>query len=58
MMTLGGPVDFTNGPFPGVATLPTAVGQWEKTGDTWQWVVVDAGTVEGLAVERPLAPIE
>jgi ABC-type branched-subunit amino acid transport system substrate-binding protein len=58
MMTLGGPVDFTTGPFPGVATLPTAVGQWEKTGDNWQWVVVDAGTVEGLAVERPLAPIE
>lgn len=27
MMTLAGKIDFTNGPFPGVALIPTAVGQ-------------------------------
>lgn len=59
MMTLAGPVDFTNGPFPGVAAMQTAVGQWQKdAAGRWQWVVVDAGTVAGLAVDRPLEPIQ
>jgi branched-chain amino acid transport system substrate-binding protein len=59
MMTLAGPVDFTSGPFPGVATLQTAVGQWQKNSDgKWEWVVVDAGTVANLPVDRALEPIK
>jgi branched-chain amino acid transport system substrate-binding protein len=57
LMTLSGEIDFSAGPFPGVATIPTAVGQWEKSGGDWQWVVVDAGSVEGLEVDRPVEPI-
>lgn len=59
MMTLAGQIDFTSGPFPGIAVIPTAVGQWQKTADGgWEWVVVDAGTVSGLPVDRPLEPIQ
>ncbi|SEJ58627.1 ABC transporter substrate-binding protein [Demequina mangrovi] len=59
MMTLGGQIDFTSGPFPGIATIPTAMGQWEKTDDgEWEWVVVDAGTVPDLPVDRPLELLE
>ncbi|MGV3712866.1 ABC transporter substrate-binding protein [Pseudolysinimonas sp.] len=59
MMTLAGQIDFTGGPFPGIAVIPTAVGQWQKTEDGgWEWVVVDAGTVDGLPVDRPVEPIE
>lgn len=59
MMTLSGQVDFTSGPFPGIAVIPTAVGQWEKKSNgTWDWVVVDAGTVSGLKVDRPLEALK
>lgn len=59
MMTLAGQVDFTSGPFPGVAVIPTAVGQWQKTADGgWEWVVVDSGTLPGLHVDRPLEAIK
>lgn len=59
MMTLAGQIDFTSGPFPGVAVIPTAVGQWQKSDDGgWEWVVVDAGTTDGLPVDRPLEPIQ
>jgi branched-chain amino acid transport system substrate-binding protein len=59
MMTLAGPVDFTSGPFPGVATLATAVGQWQKSDSGgWEWVVVDAGSVSGLKVDRALEAIK
>lgn len=59
MMTLAGQIDFTGGPFPGIAVIPTAVGQWQKSSDGgWEWVTVDAGTVPGLAVDRPLEPIQ
>jgi ABC-type branched-subunit amino acid transport system substrate-binding protein len=59
MMTLAGQIDFTDGPFPGIAVIPTAVGQWQKAADGgWEWVVVDAGTVDGLPVDRPLEPIQ
>jgi ABC-type branched-subunit amino acid transport system substrate-binding protein len=59
MMTLAGQIDFTSGPFPGVATIPTALGQWQKAaGGGWEWVVVDAGTLPGLPVDRPLAAIQ
>ena len=59
MMTLSGQIDFTDGPFPGVAVIPTAVGQWQQTTDgEWEWVVVDPGTVPGLEAARPLAAIK
>jgi branched-chain amino acid transport system substrate-binding protein len=59
MMTLAGQIDFTSGPFPGVAVIPTAVGQWEKASDgSWDWVVVDSGTATGLPVDRPLEPLK
>lgn len=59
MMTLAGQIDFTDGPFPGIAVIPTAVGQWQKAdGDAWEWVVVDAGTVDGLPVDRQLQAIK
>ncbi|MFC5502645.1 ABC transporter substrate-binding protein [Lysinimonas soli] len=58
MMTLGGQIDFAKGPFPGVAVIPTAVGQWQKTSSGgWEWVVVDKGTLPNLKVDRALAPI-
>lgn len=54
MMTLSGPLDFTSGPFPGVAVVPTVIGQWEKTasGD-WQWVVTDNTRAPEVPVDRP-----
>ncbi|WP_062317101.1 ABC transporter substrate-binding protein [Demequina maris] len=59
MMTLGGQIDFTSGPFPGIATIPTAEGQWQKSDDGgWEWVVVDAGTVPDLPVDRPLEVLQ
>lgn len=59
MMTLAGQIDFTSGPFPGVAVIPTAVGQWEKAADgSWKWVVVDNTNIPGLPVDRALAPIK
>lgn len=59
LMTLAGQIDFTSGPFPGVAVIPTAVGQWQKTNvGGWEWVTVDAGTVDGLPVDRPLKPLQ
>ncbi|WP_062530735.1 ABC transporter substrate-binding protein [Demequina rhizosphaerae] len=59
MMTLGGQIDFTSGPFPGIATIPTAMGQWEKTDEgEWEWVVVDAGDVPDLPVDRPLEVLQ
>jgi branched-chain amino acid transport system substrate-binding protein len=59
MMTLAGPVDFTSGPFPGVAVLATAVGQWQKTdAGGWEWVVVAPGSVTGLSAERSLEPVQ
>lgn len=59
MMTLAGQVDFTSGPFPGIAVIPTAVGQWEKTADgTWEWVVVDNTNLPNLPVDRAVAPIQ
>lgn len=58
MMTLAGQIDFTSGPFPGVAVIPTAVGQWQKSTDgEWEWVVVSPGTVSDLPVDRPLEPL-
>ncbi|WNM24420.1 ABC transporter substrate-binding protein [Demequina capsici] len=55
MMTLGGQIDFTSGPFPGIATIPTAIGQWQLADDgSWEWVVVDAGDVPDLPVDRSL----
>ncbi|SJN08621.1 ABC transporter, substrate binding protein [Leucobacter sp. 7(1)] len=58
MMTLAGQVDFTDGPFPGIAVIPTAVGQWQKTpDDDWEWVVVDNGTIPDLPVDRPFEPL-
>jgi len=58
MMTLAGQIDFVNGPFPGIAVVPTAVGQWEKQADgSWEWLVVDATNIPGLPVDRPIAPI-
>jgi branched-chain amino acid transport system substrate-binding protein len=58
MMTLAGQIDFTHGPFPDIAVIPTAVGQWEKTSSGWDWVVVDSGTVPGLPVARALEPLK
>jgi ABC-type branched-subunit amino acid transport system substrate-binding protein len=59
MMTLAGQIDFTGGPFPGVAVVPTAESQWEKTSNgKWRWVVVDKGTVPGLKVDRALQAIK
>ena len=57
MMTLAGQIDFTSGPFPGVAVIPTAMGQWQKTDGEWEWVVVDAGTTPGLPVDRAIEPL-
>jgi ABC-type branched-subunit amino acid transport system substrate-binding protein len=58
MMTLAGQIDFSSGPFPGVAVIPTAVGQWQKTDDgAWEWVVVDNTTYPEIPVDRPLEPI-
>lgn len=59
MMTLAGKIDFTGGPFPGVAVIPTAVGQWQKTtAGKWEWVVVDKGDLPKLPVDRPLAVLK
>jgi branched-chain amino acid transport system substrate-binding protein len=59
MMTLAGQIDFTSGPFPGIATIPTVVGQWQKNDDgSWEWVVVDNSTYPEIPVERPLEPIQ
>lgn len=55
MMTLAGQIDFTNGPFPGVATIPTVVGQWENKDGAWNWVVVDNSKFTDVPVERPIA---
>lgn len=58
MMTLAGQIDFTSGPFPGVATIPTVVGQWQKNDDgTWEWVVVDNTTYPDIPVDRPVEPL-
>ena len=58
MMTLSGELDFTDGPFPGVAVVPTVVGQWEKTADgEWQWLVVDNAKAPEVPVDRGFAPL-
>lgn len=58
MMTLGGQIDFTSGPFPGVAVIPTVLAQWQLDDDgTWEWVVVDNSAAPEIPVERPLEPL-
>lgn len=55
IMTLSGQLDFPNGPFPGVAVVPTVIGQWEKTDDGgWQWVVVDNTKAPEVPADRPI----
>lgn len=58
MMTLAGTVDFTTGPMQGVATIPTAVGQWQKTdtGD-WEWVIIENSMLPDLPVARSAEPL-
>ncbi|WP_166791814.1 ABC transporter substrate-binding protein [Cryobacterium frigoriphilum] len=58
MMTLAGTVDFTTGPLQGVATIPTAVGQWQKTSaGEWEWVVIENSKIPNLPVERSIEPL-
>ncbi|OIQ65163.1 hypothetical protein GALL_532820 [mine drainage metagenome] len=58
MMTLSGKLDFTHGPVPGIATIPTVMGQWEKTkAGKWQWVVVDNTLYPAVPVARKLKPL-
>lgn len=57
IMTLAGQINFPGGPFPGVAVIPTAIGQWEKNGDEWDWVVVDSTLIPSVPVDRKVAPI-
>ncbi len=58
MMTLSGGIDFPGGPFPGVAVVPTVIGQWEKTADGgWQWVVVDNTNAPEVPADRPIQPL-
>lgn len=58
MMTLSGQLDFPGGPFPGVAVVPTVIGQWEKTSDgEWQWVVVDNTKAPEVPLDRAFEPL-
>ncbi len=58
IMTLSGQVDFTAGPFPGIATVSTVVGQWEKTTDGgWQWVVVDNTKAPHVPIDRAITSL-
>jgi branched-chain amino acid transport system substrate-binding protein len=58
MMTLSGQLNFVKGPFPGIATIPTVIGQWEKTSaGKWQWVVVDNKSYPAIPVARKIKPL-
>ncbi|WP_296630501.1 ABC transporter substrate-binding protein [Rhodoluna sp.] len=58
IMTLAGQIDFTGGPFPGIATIPTVVGQWQITNGKWEWVVVDNTNYPAVPVARKLLPLK
>ena len=57
MMTLSGKIDFTHGPVPGIATIPTVVGQWQFTGGKWSWAVVDNSQYPAIPVEHKITPL-
>lgn len=58
MMTLSGKLDFTHGPVPGIATIPTVIGQWERTSaGKWQWVVVDNTLYPAVPAARKIKPL-
>lgn len=58
MMTLSGQLDFTHGPVPGIATIPTVMGQWQiDSHNHWQWVVVDNTMYPAVPVARKLKPL-
>ena len=58
MMTLAGQIDFTKGPFPGIATIPTVVGQWEVKDGKWGWVVVDNTNYPAVPVARKIIALK
>lgn len=58
IMTLSGQLDFPNGPFPGVAVVPTVIGQWEKTaGGEWRWLIVDNSRAPQVPADRAFKPL-
>lgn len=58
LMTLSGKLNFTAGPVPGIATIPTVIGQWEKTSaGKWQWVVVDNKSYPAIPAVRKIKPL-
>jgi len=57
MMTLSGKIDFTHGPVPGIATIPTVVGQWQFTGGKWSWAVVDNSQYPAIPVAHKITPL-
>jgi len=58
--TLAGTLDWTGGPtnpVKNVATIPTVIGQWQRTGSDWKWIVVDDKSYPAVPAERPLKPL-
>ena len=55
--TLAGTLDWSAGPVPGIATIPTVIGQWQKTDGKWEWVVVANKSFTSVPAVRQLTPL-